>query len=73
MILVAFVLYTLFAGLTLFVAGGATGEADFAIEQTVEDVLTANEIVFSKDETWIEKERMQMVVYTTEVLINGSE
>lgn len=34
-ILVAFVLYTLFAGLTLFVAGGATGEADFAIEQTV--------------------------------------
>lgn len=34
-ILVAFVLYTLFAGLSLFVAGGATGEADFAIEQTV--------------------------------------
>ena len=34
-ILAAFVLYTLFAGLTLFVAGGATGEADFAIEQTV--------------------------------------
>lgn len=50
-----------------------TEQKDFAIEQTVEDVLTANEIVFSKDETWIEKERMQMVVYTTEVLINGSE
>jgi|GEM_PF-264579 len=34
-ILAAFVLYTLFAGLTLFVASGATGATDFAIEQTV--------------------------------------
>lgn len=50
-----------------------TEQKDFAIEQLIENTLTAHEIPFSKDETWLEDERMQMVIYTTEVLINGSE
>lgn len=48
-----------------------TDNKDFALEAAVEAVLTANEMVWSKEETWLEDERMQMTTYTTEVYING--
>ena len=48
-----------------------TDNKDFAAEAAVEDALTAAEIVYEKDETYIDSERMYMVTYSTEVLING--
>ena len=48
-----------------------TDNKDFAAEAAVESALEAAEIVYEKDETYIESERMYMITYTTEVLING--
>ena len=46
-----------------------TDNKDFALEQTVEDTLNANGLVYSRGETYIDSERMNMVTYTTEILI----
>jgi hypothetical protein len=48
-----------------------TDNKDFVLEAAVEAVLTANGLAFSRAETYIESERMYMVSYNTEVLING--
>ena len=48
-----------------------TDDKDFAAEAAVESALEAAEIVYEKDETRIGSERMYMITYTTEVLING--
>jgi hypothetical protein len=48
-----------------------TDNKDFAAEAAVEDALTTAGIVYEKDETYIDSERMYMITYTTEVLING--
>lgn len=48
-----------------------TDTKDFALESKVEAVLKAHEMVFSKEETWLEDEKMQMTTYTMEVQING--
>lgn len=48
-----------------------TDNKDFAAEAAVESALEAAEIVYEKDETYIDSERMYMITYTTEVLING--
>lgn len=50
-----------------------TDNKDFAAEAAVEDALTAAEIVYEKDEAYIDSERMYMITYTTEVLINAEQ
>lgn len=50
-----------------------TDQKDFALEEQIEEVLTSYNLAFSRDEQWISDEKMQLTVYTMEVLINGSE
>ena len=46
-----------------------TDEKDFALEQTVEDVLTANGIYYARDEAYIDAERMNQVTYEFDAVI----
>lgn len=46
-------------------------EKDFSGEAAVEAKLTANGLVYSKEETYIESEKMFMVTYEMEVLLDG--
>lgn len=48
-----------------------TDNKDFTLEATVEAVLIANDLTFTREEVYIDTERMYMVTYYTEVLING--
>lgn len=48
-----------------------TRTKDFAKEAAVEAVLAAHGIVWNRQESWIESEKMYEVLYTTEVIING--
>lgn len=48
-----------------------TDNKDFTLEETLENVLTEHELVFDKTEAFIDSERMFMITYTTEVLINA--
>lgn len=48
-----------------------TDNKDFALEAAVESVLTANDLAFSRTETFIDSEQMYMVTYYTEVIINA--
>ena len=48
-----------------------TDEKDFRLEAEVEGTLTEAGLVFSRVETPIESERMYLVTYDMEVLING--
>lgn len=48
-----------------------TDEKEFGLEAAVESALTAHDLAFSRAETYIDSERMYMVAYYTEVLING--
>lgn len=48
-----------------------TDELRFDLMETIETVLTAHELTWTWSEAWIESERMHMVTYQTEVLING--
>ena len=48
-----------------------TDNKDFDLEATVEGVLAANGLPFSRDETYIDTEKMHLVTYQTEVVING--
>lgn len=48
-----------------------TDQKDFALEETVEAVLS--DLVYSRYETYIDSERMYQVVYETEVLITEEE
>ena len=48
-----------------------TDSKDFALESKVEAVLDSNEMVWSKEEVWIDDERMQMTTYEMEVYVNG--
>lgn len=48
-----------------------TDAKDFELETTIETILTAHELAFSREETWLDDDRMQMTIYTTEVFING--
>lgn len=44
---------------------------DFALEAEVERVLNKYELVYYREETFLDDEQLQMVTYTTEVHING--
>ena len=43
---------------------------DSASEATIEAVLDKYEMVYDREEAWLDDEKMQMVTYTMEVLIN---
>lgn len=47
-----------------------TKEKDFTAEKTVEDTLKKYELPYRKTETYIDTEKMYMVAYYTEVIIN---
>lgn len=46
-----------------------TDDKDFALEQTVESVLASHGMVWTRDEEWIESERMLEVVYEMDVIL----
>lgn len=48
-----------------------TDQKDFALEETVEEVLS--KLVYSRYETYIDDERMFMVTYETEIIITDEE
>lgn len=50
-----------------------TDNKDFELEATVESVLAANGMVWTRDEEWIEEERMLEVVYEMDVVITSVE
>lgn len=47
-----------------------TDHKNFVLEKQIDDVLTAHDLAFSREEEWIESEKMQMTIFTMEVLIN---
>ena len=42
---------------------------DFSLEATVEGVLADHEMVYSREETWLDDERMVEVIYEMDVII----
>ena len=46
-----------------------TDNKDFELEATVESTLSQNGIVWTRDEEWIESERMLEVIYEMDVVI----
>lgn len=46
-----------------------TDTKDFALEETVEQVLNSHGLVYSRGETNLDSEKMNMVTFETEVLI----
>lgn len=47
-----------------------TENKDFELEETVESILNANGFVYTREETFIESERMYEVIYHTSVAIS---
>ena len=50
-----------------------TDNKDFGLETSVESVLSENGLVWTRDEEWIESERMLEVVYEMDVVITSEE
>ena len=48
-----------------------TDAKDFAAERTIENILNAQEIPYSKIESYIDSEKMIMQTYESEVFIDG--
>lgn len=46
-----------------------TDNKDFALEETVENNLNQYGLAYSRDEAWIDTEKMNMVSYLTEIVI----
>lgn len=46
-----------------------TDEKDFTLEKTIENALTSNELVYTKNESYIDSEKLLMVTYETNVII----
>lgn len=46
-----------------------TDAKDFALEETVENTLNENDLVYTRFETSLDSERMYMVVFNTSVVI----
>lgn len=44
-------------------------EKDFDLEARVENALTAKGLAYTKEETWLDSERMYVIVYHTEVFL----
>lgn len=50
-----------------------TDSKDFALENRIEAALNGAGLVFERDESWIDTERMNMVSYTVDVVITEEE
>ena len=50
-----------------------TDTKDFSREASVEAILDKYEMVYDREEEWIESQQMQMTTYTMEVLINAEQ
>ena len=48
-----------------------TDNKDFDLEATLEAVLSEHDLVFTREETYIDSERMYLETYYTEVIINA--
>lgn len=48
-----------------------TVEKNFDLEESIEDELNRNGLTYIRDETYLGDERMFMITYTMEVLINA--
>lgn len=48
-----------------------TDNKDFSLEATLEAVLAEHDLVFTREETYIDSERMYLETYYTEVIINA--
>jgi len=48
-----------------------TDNKDFSLEATLEAVLAEYDLVFTREETYIDSERMYLEAYYTEVIINA--
>ena len=48
-----------------------TDNKDFINEKAIEDVLSASGLTYQKTESYIDEEKMYMVSYEMEVIING--
>lgn len=48
-----------------------TDNKDFTAEKKVQDVLAAAGLFYEREETYIDTEKMYMVTFETEVIING--
>lgn len=59
-----------YARVTQLVIELYTDAPDFDMEDTVADILDANELPYTRDQTYIEGERMYQTTYTTEVLLH---
>ena len=46
-----------------------TDEKDFALEKQIETLLNANDLVFRKEQTYIDSERMHETIYTTDIIM----
>lgn len=46
-----------------------TDNKSFELEATVESVLNQNELVYTREESWIDSEQMYMVRYSTEIVV----
>lgn len=46
-----------------------TDNKDFTTEAAVESALNSNGLVYAREETYLDSERMYMVTYTTEIVI----
>lgn len=47
-----------------------TDDKDFELEQTIETLLNANGLVYSREETPIDDEQMFLVIFETDVIIS---
>ena len=48
-----------------------TDNKEFELEEAVESLLSAHDLAYSRTEEYIDSERMYMVAYYTEVIINA--
>lgn len=80
-----FICYT-YSGSAHFIADGVvyqkiddleielyTDEKDFDLEEAVEDALDSKELVYSRDESHIDSEKMYMVTWTTSIILTKEE
>lgn len=50
-----------------------TDNKDFTLEQTVENILNQHGLVYSREETYLDSEKMYMVTFMTEIIITEGE
>lgn len=46
-----------------------TDNKDFALEESVESLLNSNGLVYTREESYLDSERMYMVTFTTDIVV----